>query len=166
VSGGDTQPGPPPPPPPSKTSGSPFGRFLTSPVLLGGVLALVLGFATLQYLGTNTTSDRPASGGKPPPTSLAGTWREAPTSNASDQLVSIRIAPDGTGAMTRGACSGTLAPTTTMSDAAVYEYTETSSVRGCPRRTQVTVQLEGEALRFEERRRGGRVLSAGTLQPD
>ena len=43
-------------------------------------------------------------------------------------------------------------------DVGVFDYTETSGNRGCPRRTQVTVELlEDGALRFEERRRGGRV---------
>ena len=167
MSGGDTQQRPPPPPPPSTTSGSPFGRFLTSPVLLGGVIALVLGFATLRFVGgPNTASGPPTAVPTPAVEGIAGTWASEVPSNAHVlDPVRLHIAADGTGTMTRGACSGTLAPTTTMSSAAVFEYTKTSGPRRCPRRTQVTVTLEDGALRFEERGRGGRLIAARTLEP-
>jgi hypothetical protein len=164
VSGGDTQQRPPPPPPPNTTSGSPFGRFLTSPVLLVGVIALVLGFAALRYVGAE---DADVGHPAPEPTGIEGTWvSEVPSDAHVPDAVRLHIATDGTGRMTRGRCSGTLAPTTTMSSAAVFEYTETSGERGCPRRTQVTVTLEDGALRFEERGRGGRLIAAGTLPRD
>jgi hypothetical protein len=60
---------------------------------------------------------------------------------------------------------GTLAPLRGGLEMAVFDYTETSGERGCPRRTRVTVQLEDSStLRFEERRRGGRPVASGTLR--
>ena len=153
MSGGDIEQGSPPPPPPP--SGSPFGRFLTSPVLLGGVVALVLGFATLRYIGGEDggTSAAPAEDG------LAGTW--AATGTALPYR--LELADDGTGTLTRGGCTGSLAPRRTGAETAILVYTDTSGERACPRRARVTVTLvDADTLRVVERR-GGRTLAPALL---
>jgi hypothetical protein len=132
-------------------------------VLLVGVVALVVGFATLRYVGEDGgTSATPAE------TGIAGSWDgETIRANANRDETPVRLEldDDGTGTMTRGSCAGTLAPLRGGLEMAVFDYTETSGERGCPRRTRVTVQLEDSStLRFEERRRGGRPVASGTLR--
>jgi hypothetical protein len=133
-------------------------------VLLVGVVALVVGFATLRYFGGEDggTSATPAE------TGIAGSWGgEAIRANAKRDETPVRLEldDDGTGTMTRGSCAGTLAPLRAGLEMAVFDYTETSGERGCPRRTRVTVELEdASTLRFEERRRGGLPVASGTLQ--
>jgi hypothetical protein len=154
VSAPDTQQSPPPPPPPS---GSPFGRFLTSPVLLVGVIALVVGFAALRSVGKDgATSAEPVPGEE----GLAGTWSATGTALP----VSLELADDGTGTLTRGGCTGSLAPVRAGAETAVLAYTDTSGEPECPRRTRIRVTLvDADTLRVVERRRG-RLQSSGTLR--
>ncbi len=154
MSGPDTQQGPPPPPPPP--SGSPFGRFLTSPVLLVGGLALVVGFATFRYIGGDGGS---SAGPEPTEEGLAGTW--AATGTALP--FRLELADDGTGTLTRGPCTGTLAPVRAGGETATLDYTDTSGEPACPRRARVRVTLvDADTLRIVERR-GGREAFRGTL---
>jgi hypothetical protein len=170
VAGSDTQQGPPPPPPPP--SGSPFGRFLTSPVLLVGVLALVVGAATLSYVGGD---DGGVGSGSPVPsptstpgatTTLAGRWEgEATIVGGEAVRVRLSLQTDGSGLMRRGRCAGSLAPTSVARDAAILAYTEARGRGSCPRQTEVSIALAGDGrLRFEERESGGRPYAAGTLR--
>jgi hypothetical protein len=133
VSAPDTQQAPPTPPPPP--SGSPFGRFLTSPVLLGGVLALVVGFAGLRYLGEGG-----GSSSAPEPSGIAGSWETLPASGAHAPNVQLQVARSG-GTLTVDECAGSLTPRETGPDEWVFAYEDTSGERGCPRRMRVTVSL-------------------------
>ena len=143
MSGGDTQQTPPPPPPPR--TGSPFGRFLTSPVLLVGLVALAVGFATFNYDGENPGDAGPASQG------FAGSWESVPGAGAGGEpVVRLELTRSG-GTLAVGGCAGELAPR----DDGVFAYEDTSGERGCPRRMRVTVSLvDRDTLRIEARRRG------------
>jgi hypothetical protein len=157
VSDPDTQQAPPPPPPPP--SGSPFGRFLTSPVLLVGVIALVVGFAMLRYIGGEY-----GGGSAAPAASAAGSWATPPTGAGSEEpVVLLELARSG-GTLAVDNCAGDLSPTETHSDEWVFSYADTSGERGCPRRMTVTVSLaDRNTLRVAARRPGGRVEFAGTV---
>jgi hypothetical protein len=145
VSGPDTQQSPPPPPPPR--SGSPFGRFLTSPVLLVGVIALVVGFTTFRYVdGDGGAGDAgPASQG------IAGSWESVPGAGAGGApVVRLELTRSG-GTLAIGSCKGELTP---RGDD-VFAYRDTSGGRGCPRRMRVTVsQVDRDTLRVAVKRRG------------
>ena len=165
MSGGDTQQGPPPPPQPSRPSGSPFGRFLTSPVLLVGVVALVVGFATFRYVGDDGGGTGASAPMPTPGASLEGTWRGGATAGVREIRIRLELRDDGTGTLRRAGCAGTLTPAPTMGGAAVFDYEAASRERGCPRRTQVSVtQVDPETLRLEERLPDGRTLLEGTLR--
>lgn len=155
MSGTDTEQRPPPPPPPP--SGSPFGRFLTSPVLLVGVIALVVAFAGLRWVGYDGGGG--ATGPEPGDEGLAGTW--AATGTALPYR--LELANDGTGTLTNGPCTGSLAPRRTDAETAVLVYTDTSGEPDCPQRARLTVTLvDADTLRVVERR-GGREEFSGTL---
>jgi hypothetical protein len=147
VSGPDIQQGPPPPPPPP--SGSPFGRFLTTPVLLVGVLALVVGFATFRYMGGDG-----GGGGHAAPAGLTGSWQALPSAAGHDPLVQLQVTRSG-GTLSVDECTGDLTPRDTASDEWVFAYWDTSGERRCPRRMSVTLTLvDSDTLRLEARRRG------------
>ena len=151
MSGPDTQQGPPPPPPPP--SGSPFGRFLTTPVLLVGVLALVVGFATFRYVAEDG-----GPGNAAPASAVAGSWETMPTSSGSDHNVQLELARTG-GTLTVDGCTGELTPLETGSREWMLAYKDTSGERRCPRRMNVTLTLVGsDTLRLEARRRGREYL--------
>jgi hypothetical protein len=158
VSDADTQQAPPPPPPPP--SGSPFGRFLTSPVLLAGVLALVVGFAALRYIG-----DDGGGATAPVPSGIAGSWGTPPSGAAAQHIVQLEVARSG-GTLTVDGCTGDLTPRETGADDEwVFSYADTSGERRCPRRMIVTVSLvDRSTLRVEGRRPGGREVFSGTLR--
>lgn len=159
MSGGDTpQQAPPPPPPPP--SGSPFGRFLTAPVLMATALALVVSAVAVQFI----PDDGGGGSAAPEPAGIAGTWSgEVMAAGIVRGPVRLELDDDGTGTMTRGRCTGSLAPLRAGAEAATFAYTEASGERGCPRRTRVSVTLVDEdTLRFVQRR-GGRTLASGRL---
>ena len=154
MSAPDTQQRPPSQPPPP--SGSPFGRFLTTPVLLVGVLALVVGIATFRYIGEG----EPASDAGPAPSSFAGSWQTMPGDKSHDPLVRLDLTDEG-GTMTVEDCTGELTPLETGSNRWLLRYTDTSGERGCPRRLAVTVSLrDDESLALEARQRGRRYAIA------
>jgi hypothetical protein len=158
VSGPDTQQAPPQPPPPP--SGSPFGRFMTSPVLLVGVVALLVGFTTLRFIGGED-----GGGSASPAASIAGSWATPPTGTGSHEpVVLLDVARSG-GTLAVDRCSGDLTPRETASDDEwVFDYVDTSDERVCPRRMIVTVSLvDRNTLRVAARRPGGRVEFAGTV---
>jgi hypothetical protein len=130
VSDPDTQQGPPPPPQPP--SGSPFGRFLTSPVLLIGVLALAVGFATFRYVAGDGTTGSTG----PAPTGIAGSWESLPGAGAHEPVAQLELTRSG-GTLAVDSCTGELTP---RGDD-VFAYEDTSGERGCPRRMRVTVTL-------------------------
>lgn len=146
----DTQPGPPPPPQPP--SGSPFGRFLTSPVLLVGVIALVVGFTTFRYVsGDGNPGDAgPASPG------IAGSWEPLPGAGAEEPVVQLELTRSG-GTLAIGGCTGELTP---RGDD-VFAYRDTSGKRGCARRMRVMVSLIGrDSLEIESRSFSGTLTRA------
>lgn len=156
MSGGDIQQGPPPPPQPPRPSGSPFGRFLTSPVLLAGILALAVAFAGVRYIGDGGGGSTAA----PEPSGIAGSWETLPASGAHVPNVQLQVARSG-GTLTVDGCTGDLAPRESGSTEWAFSYVDTSGERGCPRRLSVTVSLEGrDTLRLEARRRGRPYVSA------
>ena len=174
MSGGDTAQHPPPQPPPR--SGSPFGRFLTSPVLVVALLALVVGFATFRSIGSDG-GDASSGGGPTPgdsgaaPSELQGVWT-GPATTAAGGTVTVRLTIGrDRGRMRRAACRGRLRPLGVPGDdRAAFEYTERSRKRACPRQTRVTVLLvddgtvpvDDEMLRLEETLDGATYLT-GTL---
>ena len=143
MSAPDTQQGRPPPPPPP--SGSPFGRFLTSPVLLIGLVALVVGFATFRSVGNG---GNPGDAGPATP-GIAGSWELVPASNAGGAPdVQLELTQSG-GTLAIGRCTGEL----TARGDDVFAYRDTSDERGCPRRMRVMVSLESsDTLRIDARR--------------
>ena len=148
----DTQPGPPPPPQPP--SGSPFGRFLTSPVLLVGVIALVVGFTTFSYLGGeggNPGDAGPASPG------IAGSWELVPGAGSGGApTVQLELTRSG-GTLAVDECAGELTP---RGDD-VFAYRDTSGKRGCPRRMRVMVSLiRRDSLEIESRAFSGTLTRA------
>lgn len=158
VSGPDTQQQR-PPPPPAQPSGSPFGRFLTSPVLLVGVLALVVGFAMVRATG----EDEPASNSGGEPAGVAGSWETVPGDASHDRVVQLELTDEG-GTMTVERCSGDLAPLETSANRWVLGYTDTSGERGCPRRLEVTVVLRDDGTLALGARRRGRPYVAAMLE--
>ena len=152
VSAPDTQQGRPPPPPPP--SGSPFGRFLTSPVLLVGLVALVVGFATFRSVGGN--GGNPGDAGPASP-GIAGSWELVPGSGAGGAPdVQLELTRSG-GTLAIGRCTGEL----TARGDDVFAYRDTSGDRECPRRMRVTVSLvDRDTLELEARRRGREYVSA------
>jgi hypothetical protein len=147
VSAPDTQQGRPPPPPPP--SGSPFGRFLTSPVLLVGVLALAVGIATFSYIGGD--GGNPGDAGPASP-GITGSWEEVPEAGAGGgSTVELELTRSG-GTLTFGDCKGELTP---RGDG-VFAYRDTSGEPQCPLRMRVTVSLIGrDTLRIESREFSG-----------
>ena len=160
--------GPPqgPPPPPSSSgasTGSPFGRFPTQ--FLGVIAVLVAGVAAVSF----SVAGGGGNGASPPDvtpgnTSLAGTWQgEATIVGGDDARLLLQIREDGTGTLRRAGCAGRLTPVQTMGGDALFDYT--SSERGCPRRTQVSVtRVDADTLRLQERRLNGRPLLDATLR--
>jgi hypothetical protein len=151
----------PPEPPPPRPSTSPFGRF---PTQIVGVLAvLVAGVAAVSFSvsgGGGGSNAGPAR----TPMGLDGTWQgQASLVGGEAARLVLEIRDDGTGTLRRAGCVGRLTPAQTMGDAALFDYS--SSERGCPRRTQVSVtQVDEDTLRLEERRLDGRPLLDATLR--
>lgn len=146
MSAPDTQQGRPPPPPPP--SGSPFGRFLTSPVLLVGLVALVVGFATFRSVGGNGGS--PGDAG--PASGIAGLWVKPPATTVAGTPVRLELTRSG-GTLAVGRCTGELTPRETASDDEwVFAYEDASGERECPRRMRVTVSLvDRDTLELDSR---------------
>jgi hypothetical protein len=162
VSGPDTQQGR-PPPPPQPPSGSPFGRFLTSPVLLVSVVALGVGVVTFASLGGGGGGGGSSSGGEPGDSrpAIEGSWESLPTSTGKQPVVQLDVAPSG-GTLVAGRCGGELTPVDTDSDRWVFSYADRSLERGCPRRMRVTVSLESsDTLRIDARRFSGTLRRVG-----
>ena len=148
MSGGDTQQTPPPQPPPR--TGSPFGRFLTSPVLLVGLVALAVGFATFRSAGDGGDDGEAGS----EQVGIAGSWEALAGDTRDRRAVSLEVGRFG-GTLTSGRCTGKLTPRETESDEWVFTYRDESGVRGCPRRMRVRVSLvDPDTLRLETRRPG------------
>jgi hypothetical protein len=124
-------------------------------------LALVVSAVAVQFI----PGDGDGGSAAPEPTGIAGSWSGAvPTAGAGGGAVRLELEPIGTGTMTVGRCTGTLAPVRAGAEMAIFAYTETSGQRGCPRRTRVRVTLvDDDTLRFVQRR-GGRVFASGLLQ--
>ena len=149
MSAPDTQQGRPPPPPPP--SGSPFGRFLTSPVLLVSAVALVVGVATFASLGGD--GGNPGDAG--PASSIAGSWETLPgAGSGGEPVVQLELTRSG-GTLAIDGCTGEL----TARGEDVFAYRDTSGDRECPRRMRVTVSLvDRDALEIDSR------SFSGTLQ--
>ena len=159
--------GPPqgPPPPPSSSgasTGSPFGRFPTQ--FLGVIAVLVAGVAAVSFSVAGGGGNGNGAAPVRTPTSLAGTWQGADTMDEGEAApVWLEIRDDGTGTLRRAGCAGRLTPVQTMGGDALFNYT--SSERGCPRRTQVSVtRIGADTLRLQERRLNGRPLLDATLR--
>ena len=162
MSGGDT-PQPPPPPQSARPSGSPFGRFLTAPVLMGAALALVVSGIAFQFV-SGDGDDNAGAPGDGAEYGIAGSWTGDPTATAEGPVVRLELEDDGTGTMTRGRCTGALAPFRVEQERALFDYTDASGRRGCPRRMRVRVTLvDADTLRVVERR-GGRTVSTETAR--
>jgi hypothetical protein len=157
VSDSDTQQAPPPPPPPR--SGSPFGRFLTSPVLLVGVLALAVGFAVFRSTG----GGEPATDTRREPSGFAGSWETLPGDAAHDRFVRLELTDAG-GTLAVDDCTGDLTPIEKSSNRWLLAYTDTSGERGCPQRLEVTVSKRGDETLRLEAQRGSRPYTAATLE--
>jgi hypothetical protein len=126
-------------------------------VLLVGVIALVVGFATFRFIGEDGGGG--ATGPEPAEEGLAGTWSATGTALP----YRLELADDGSGTLTRGPCTGALAPRRTDAETAVLVYTDTSGEPDCPQRARLTVTLvDADTLRVVERR-GGREQFSGTL---
>jgi hypothetical protein len=159
VSGGDIQQGPPPTPQPPRPSGSPFGRFLTSPVLLVGVLALAVAFAGVRYIGDGDGGTSAA----PEPSGIAGSWETVPTSAGHVPIVQLEVARSG-GTLTVDGCTGDLTPRESGSSEWAFRYVDSSGERGCPRQMSVTVSLVNRGTLRVDARRRGREYFSGTLR--
>ena len=158
MSGGDTEQSPPPPPPPR--TGSPFGRFLTSPVLLVGAVALLVGFTTLRFVGSDGGGGENPAGQAP---GIDGSWGTLPSAGREEPAVRMEVDRSG-GVLTRGRCSGVLTPRQTESDDRwVFAYEHESGGRRCPRRMRVTLSLVDDNTLRITARRGGREYVSGTL---
>jgi hypothetical protein len=164
VSGGDaSQTGPPPPPPPPR--GSPFGRFLTQPVFLVALLALMV---SLPVIALSLNRGNGGTAASPPRPAVVGDWEGpvvAPNASMAVEIDltirSLRGEDDGT--LTQGLCSGVLSHRRKTARGFVFSYVEQRDPTGCPARSTVVVEPVGDdRLRFEERR-GGRVVSEGVL---
>jgi hypothetical protein len=161
VSGGDaSQNGAPPPPPPP--SGSPFGRFLTQPVFLVALLALMVSVPVIALALNDGGGGTAAS---PPQSAVVGDWAGpavAPDAEGPVEVEltirSLRGGDDGT--FLRGRCGGVLSHRGDLE----FSYVEQRDPDRCPRRSTVVVTPVGDdRLRFEERR-GGRVVAEGVLR--
>jgi hypothetical protein len=165
VSGPDaTQNGAPPPPPPP--TGSPFGRFLTQPVFLVALLALMVSLP-LVALALNGGGDAAAPQSGDASGEVVGTWAGATTGARSGVVIELDVHSDDAGTLTRRyeavTCSGTLRRRATTGDTVTFDYVERLHPRRCPRRSTVALTpLSGDRLRFEESRRG-RVVAEGVL---
>jgi hypothetical protein len=167
VSGGDaTQNGAPPPPPPPP-SGSPFGRFLTQPVFLVALLALMI---SLPVVALSLKGDG-GDAASPPQSSVVGTWAGAVTGANADGHVAIQldVRSDDDGTLTRRyesvTCRGTLRRRSTSGDEVTFDYVEQLHPRRCRQRsTVVLTPLADDMLRLRELR-GGRVVTEAVLRP-
>jgi hypothetical protein len=158
-----TQNGAPPPPPPP--TGSPFGRFLTQPVFLVALLALIVAapIAALALKGGDgSTAAAPA--GPPVARHWAGKASAPNAVRALDVELTIRSLSGGEdGTLTRGRCSGTLRFRDKAGAGYAFAYEERADRLSCPRRATVVVEpLSTDRLRFVERR-AGLVLAEGVL---
>jgi hypothetical protein len=166
VSGPDaTQNGAPPPPPPP--TGSPFGRFLTQPVFLVALLALMVSLPLVALAVGGGGQDAGAPQPSEDPESVVGTWDGATTGARSGVVIELDVHSDDAGTLTRRyeavTCSGTLRRRATTRDTVTFDYVERLHPRRCPRRSTVALTpLSGDRLRFEESRRG-RVVAEGVL---
>ena len=176
MSGGDTPKQGAQAPPPSRPSGSRFGSFMTQPVLVVALIALVVAVP----LAIGSLSGGTGGGDSAPslatPSSgvladIAGDYigRASLRSGHGVAEVELRIGPDGRGSLARstaaGICAGELRLRGTSARRAVFGYTETANSASCPRMTTVTVRrLAGGKLQFTEALRG-RVFLSGRLQP-
>jgi hypothetical protein len=120
-------------------------------VLLVGLVALVVGFATFRSVGGDDGT--PGDAGPVTP-GIAGSWVSLPGADAGVQLELTRSG----GTLAIGGCTGEL----TARGDDVFTYEDTSGERGCPRRMRVTVSLEGsDTLRIDARRFSGTLRRAG-----
>jgi hypothetical protein len=155
-----TQNGAPPPPPPP--TGSPFGRFLTQPVFLVALLALIVSapIVALVLKGDD--------GGSAAAPTVLGDWSGPATAPNAEGPVDVELTirslsggDDGT--LTRGRCSGALTSRGRTGSGYLFAYEERADPEGCPRSAAVVVEpLAGDRLRFVERR-AGRILAEGVL---
>jgi hypothetical protein len=165
VSGGDaSQNGAPPPPPPP--SGSPFGRFLTQPVFLVALVALMISLpiVALAINGGEHTASPP--GDEP---AVVGSWAGATAGVVGGHVaisLDVRSLDGGDdGTLTRRyealTCRGTLRHRATTAGGATFDYVERLHPRRCPRRSTVELTpLSDGSLRFREQRRGRLVAEA------
>jgi hypothetical protein len=148
VSGGDaTQNGAPPPPPPP--TGSPFGRFLTQPVFLVALVALMISLPLVALSLGGRTSSGPQDNADPLD-AVQGSWG----GSAGDAEVAL-VVDSGPGAvdgrLTRARCRGTLTYLDTAGETVRFEYTERRDRDDCPARSTVSLTpLGGDRLRFQE----------------
>lgn len=159
-----TQNGAPPPPP--QPTGSPFGRFLTQPVFLVALLALIV---AAPIVALALKGDEGGSAAAPTEArAILGDWSGPATArNAAvpvDVELTIRsLSGSDAGTLTRGRCSGALASRGKTGRGYVFAYEEQADAEGCPRRATVVVEpLRDDRLRFVERR-GGRIVAEGVL---
>lgn len=150
----------PPEPPPPRPSTSPFGRFPTQ--IVGMLAVLVAGVAAVSFSMSGGNNAAPPPDDEP--AGLEGTWQGQASIDAGEvSPLVLEIREDGTGTLRRAGCAGRLTPARTMGGAALFDYS--SSERGCPRRTQVSVtQVDENTLRLEEWGVNGRSLLNATLQ--
>jgi hypothetical protein len=167
VSGGDaTQNGAPPPPPPP--TGSPFGRFVTQPVFLVALLALMVSLPVVALAlrgdggGASEPSDTPAV--------VAGEWAgpalgEGGAGGGVDAVnIELTIDSGGDGTLAVGRCRGVLSSRRTRGRSLVFAYIGQGDRVGCPQRSTVGVTpLPGDRLRIEQRR-GRRIVAEGVLR--
>jgi hypothetical protein len=122
-------------------------------VLLVGVLALVVGFATFRYMG-----DSAGGGGHAAPAGLTGSWETLPTAAGLEPSVKLEVSRSG-GSLSVNKCAGSLTPRVTDSEEWAFAYRDTSGTPGCPRRMSVTLTLvDSDTLHLEARRRGREYL--------
>jgi hypothetical protein len=158
VSGGDaSQNGAPPPPPPP--TGSPFGRFLTQPVFLVALVALMISLPLVALsLEGGSNNSGPQSVDEPLDL-VQGRWSAIPSDAHGGVDLVIRSGPGADdGRLTRFGgplCSGTLTYVTTSGDTVVFDYAERRNRDVCPARSTVELTpLGGDRLRFVEKRNG------------
>jgi hypothetical protein len=175
MSGGDTPKQGTQAPPPSTPSGSRFGSFMTQPVLVVALIALVVSVPlAIGSLSGGGGGGNSAPTGTPPPRGLlaeiAGDYTgQAPFRGGHGVAqVELTIGLDGRGSLARstpaGRCAGELRLRRASSRRTVFGYTETEDPASCPHTTTVTVRRLGSGeLRFNETQRG-RVLLSGRLQ--
>jgi hypothetical protein len=150
------------PPPPPQPTGSPFGRFLTQPVFLVALLALMVSAPVVALVLRG--GDAGGRGGDHEP-AVVGTWAGslAGSADVAPVAVELTISSLEGGTMARGGCRGELTRRSSSARRYVFTYREQSDLPRCPRRSTVIVEpLDDDRLRFEERRRG-RVVGQGVL---